>query len=184
MELSPAAWHGFGYQVTIKSADGISYSYAHMNAASNFSVDNNVSAGDIVGYVGTTGATTGPCVHVEYFNGSYSDPAPHIASIVSGPVPAPAPAGNSAPDYPFPAGSYFGPKSGPANCISGFFSHRDDFKVWQQQMKNRGWGITVDGLYGDQSANIAHAFQIEKGLVVDSLIGPATWSAAWNAPIT
>jgi peptidoglycan hydrolase-like protein with peptidoglycan-binding domain len=51
-------------------------------------------------------------------------------------------------------------------------------------MADRGWSITPDGLYGDQTRNVALAFQREKGLTPDGLIGPATWSAAWTAPVT
>ena len=102
----------------------------------------------------------------------------------SAPVPAPRPAAPSAPAFPLPAGSYFGPKSGPAQSVSGYFSHNADLKAWQQQMKNRGNVITVDGLYGDQTANLAYNFQGQCGLTRDKLIGPATWAAAWTAPIT
>jgi peptidoglycan hydrolase-like protein with peptidoglycan-binding domain len=92
--------------------------------------------------------------------------------------------GVPAPPFPLPAGSYFGPKSGPTASVSGFYSHREDLRRWQQRMADRGWTITPDGLYGDQTASIAHAFQAEKGLGVDSLIGPITWGAAWTAPVT
>lgn len=59
-------------------------------------------------------------------------------------------------------------------------------------MKDRGWTITVDGIYGPmgattptgETADIAKAFQLEKGLVPDGLIGPKTWDMAWTAPIT
>jgi len=89
-----------------------------------------------------------------------------------------------APKFPLPEGSYFGPKSGPVESVSGYFSHRDDLIVWQQRMRDRGWQITVDGLYGPNTSSVARAFQSEKGLTVDGLIGPQTWAAAWTAPIT
>lgn len=55
---------------------------------------------------------------------------------------------------------------------------------WQQQMKNRGWTITVDDMYGSQSTNVCRQFQAEKGLTVDGIVGPITWDAAWTAPVT
>jgi peptidoglycan hydrolase-like protein with peptidoglycan-binding domain len=93
-------------------------------------------------------------------------------------------AGVSAPAFPLPSDSYFGPKSGPTQSVSGFYSHRNDLMSWQQRMKDRGWIISADGYYGDETKNIARLFQTEKGLGVDGLIGPETWGAAWTAPIT
>lgn len=92
----------------------------------------------------------------------------------------------SAPKYPLPAGWYFGPRYPLSNkaSVSGYYGHRDDLKRWQQRMHDRGWHITVDGLYGPQTHQICKAFQREKGLVVDGLIGPHTWKAAWTEPVT
>jgi len=106
-----------------------------------------------------------------------------LRSGVHGTAPAPSPAA-VAPPFPLPAGSYFGPRSGPAASVSGYFSHREDLRRWQAQMKARGWAITADGLYGGKTGDVAEAFQVEKGLDVDRLIGPATWAAAWTAPVT
>lgn len=55
---------------------------------------------------------------------------------------------------------------------------------WQQQMAHRGWTITCDDKYGPQSAQVCLAFQREKGLQVDGIVGPQTWNATWTAPIT
>lgn len=90
------------------------------------------------------------------------------------------------PAFPLAAGYYFGPRYPLSNerSVSGYYSHRSDLRRWQQRMRDRGWQITVDGLYGDQTGDIAEAFQREKGLAVDRLIGPMTWGAAWTAPIT
>lgn len=109
--------------------------------------------------------------------------------LVAGATPAkPTPAkpggASSAPGFPLPAGSYFGPKSGPAQSVSGYFSHRADLKRWQQRMHDRGWTVTVDGLYGPNTRQNALEFQREKGLTADGLIGPQTWAAAWTSPVT
>lgn len=58
------------------------------------------------------------------------------------------------------------------------------FTTWQRRMRNRGWPITADGVYGPQSARIARLFQTEKRLKVDGLVGRKTWDAAWTAAVT
>lgn len=83
-KLAPATWHGFGYQVTIRLASGETYSFAHFNSESPLAIGQEVAVGQTIGYVGRTGATTGPCVHVEYNLGGFSDPAPHVAALVNG----------------------------------------------------------------------------------------------------
>lgn len=57
-------------------------------------------------------------------------------------------------------------------------------RTWQQQMKNRGWTIGVDDKYGSQSESVCRAFQQEKHLQVDGIVGPQTWNATWTAPVT
>lgn len=88
------------------------------------------------------------------------------------------------PAFPLKAGYYFGPASGGKFSISGFYSNAADFKVWQTQMKKRGWKINPDGKYGAESRKVIIDFQTEKGLEPDGRVGPATWRAAWTAPIT
>ncbi|MDR2372916.1 MAG: peptidoglycan-binding protein [Bifidobacteriaceae bacterium] len=106
------------------------------------------------------------------------------AAPAPSPTPAPPTPSPAAPVFPLPAGSYFGPKSGPAASVSGYYSHREDLRGWQQRMKDRGWSIAADGLYGPETQRVAVAFQKEKGLSPDGLIGVKTWAAAWTAPIT
>ena len=54
---------------------------------------------------------------------------------------------------------------------------------WQRRMRQRGWEIDVDGLYGPQSEVVSRAFQREKSLVIDGILGPATWRCSWECPI-
>lgn len=103
--------------------------------------------------------------------------------------PASKPSGKKAPAFPLAKNEYFGPRYPLSNkkSVSGYYSHREDLRRWQKQMENRGWDFSrygTDGLYGDETAENARAFQREKGLKVDGLIGPDTWREAWEAPIT
>lgn len=94
------------------------------------------------------------------------------------------PSAKKAPKFPLPAGSYFGPKSGPNSSVSGYYSHREHLRVWQKQMQKRGWTIKADGLWGSETSRVAGQFQKQKHLGYDKLVGPETWAAAWTEPIT
>lgn len=99
------------------------------------------------------------------------------------------------PAFPLPTNQWFGPEAGGDNSISGWHSTppgHPGLKQFQQRMKDRGWPITVDGIYGPKgaktpqgnTAEVTVAFQKEKGLTPDGLIGPTTWKAAWETPVT
>ena len=53
-------------------------------------------------------------------------------------------------------------------------------RIWQQRMKDLGYKINVDGQYGQQSVSVARQFQQAKGLGVDGIVGPQTWSASFS----
>lgn len=128
--------------------------------------------------------------HVDCGNGF---PMDRVIQMAGGgaapPKPQPTPPskpGGTAPPFPYPQGHYLGRPDPDPYCHSGFYGGVDQANVstWQAQMKARGWGISVDGKYGDQSYGICRQFQAEKGLSVDGLVGPQTWSTSWTAPIT
>jgi peptidoglycan hydrolase-like protein with peptidoglycan-binding domain len=56
--------------------------------------------------------------------------------------------------------------------------------VWQRRMLERTWTINTDGMFSALTLSVVKAFQREKGLEVDGIIGPITWSAAWALPVT
>lgn len=60
----------------------------------------------------------------------------------------------------------------------------DTARRWQSQMRARGWRIDIDGWYGPASKQVCLQFQREKKLKADGVVGPATWRAAWESPIT
>jgi N-acetyl-anhydromuramyl-L-alanine amidase AmpD len=103
---------------------------------------------------------------------------------VKAPAAAPAKPATTAPPFPLPKGSYFGPEEGPRESVSGHHGHRAALAGWQAQLVHRGWKLDVDGYYGEQTAGVARAFQRDKGLTVDGKVGPLTWAAAWTAPVT
>ena len=65
---------GYGNYVVVSHSDGTSTLYAHMNKR-NATVGQKVNQGDVIGYVGTTGRSTGNHLHFEVrVNGSRVDP--------------------------------------------------------------------------------------------------------------
>ncbi len=102
------------------------------------------------------------------------------------PPPVQPPPGIMVPPFPLPPGRYFGPRYPLSNphSVSGYYSHGQDLMVWQRRMAERGWAIAIDGRYDRDDEIVARKFQAEKGLSSDGLIGPATWRAAWVAPVT
>jgi len=143
----------------------------------------------------------GVCQHVDLgsWGGGHTDcgpafPIDEVISMAGGsapptPTPTPPPSGK-APPFPLPSGYYYGPASGPTESVSGQYppyggpNGAAGLKQWQGQMAARGWTISADGFYGNQTAGVARQFQQEKGLSVDGLIGSQTWSTAWTAPVT
>jgi murein DD-endopeptidase MepM/ murein hydrolase activator NlpD len=64
---------GYGNYIRIKHANGFQTAYAHMSRfASGMRAGSRVQQGDVIGYVGSTGASTGPHLHYEVLrNGSH-----------------------------------------------------------------------------------------------------------------
>lgn len=59
-----------------------------------------------------------------------------------------------------------------------------DVLTWQRKMRDRGWRIDTDQIYGPASETVCRQFQAEKRLQVDGKVGPQTWSMTWSAPVT
>lgn len=190
----PSVNHGFGYGITVRSIldDGNLWdiSYSHGPWASSQGIGERVTAGQIILHEGTSGSTSGSCVHIEQkrvSSGIYIDPLPEIKKIAArdnGAEGSPSAPVNVAPAFPLPAYQWFGWADGGANSISGYYGNGDSLARAQARLKERGWDIVADGRYGVQTQNVVTAFQREKGLTVDGKIGPATWAALWTTPVT
>jgi murein DD-endopeptidase MepM/ murein hydrolase activator NlpD len=67
---------GYGNVIVLKHDNGVSTVYGHLSRfAAELSKGDKVKQGDIIGYVGTTGMSTGPHLHYEFMvNGEHRDP--------------------------------------------------------------------------------------------------------------
>lgn len=110
------------------------------------------------------------------------------ARLAMMPPSAQATAAPEPPPWPFPGGHVIAISRGADPRLHdgrGWDSDlaRSAITAWQSRMSDRGWRITVDGIYGDASARTCRLFQAESGLDIDSIVGPVTWRAAWTKPI-
>ena len=133
-------------------------------------------------------------VHISYITG-YDDrrawPLPSLtATSMGGGMTAPViiAKGTDAPTWPLPNSHLI--YHNPRNYASWHDGHGQDIagraaiRAWQRRMKDRGWTITPDGFFGPATERIVRQFQAEKRLLVDGIIGPKTWAAAWTTPTT
>jgi murein DD-endopeptidase MepM/ murein hydrolase activator NlpD len=74
-----AGWHaGYGKKIIIYHSDAYSTVYAHLSRI-NVEVGDEVSKGEIIGYMGSTGRSTGSHLHYEvYVNGIPKDPIDYM----------------------------------------------------------------------------------------------------------
>lgn len=69
----------YGNACFVAHSDGWESRYAHMTSPAAVAVGNTVTRGQLVGYVGNTGVSSGPHLHIELrLNGTAKDPYPYI----------------------------------------------------------------------------------------------------------
>jgi peptidoglycan hydrolase-like protein with peptidoglycan-binding domain len=115
--------------------------------------------------------------HIHWQSRSSRETQPYhgdlVVDAINAPEPKPQP-GNKAPAWPFGPNDYYRRLNHPV--------YRAGLAAAQAQLKRRGWKIGVDGLFGAQTETVIKAFQKEKGIKADGLLGPKTWRLIWEAP--
>lgn len=79
--LNHQGWYfNYGRTVKISHADNFETLYAHMSRfAEGMGPGSRVRRGDLIGYIGSTGRSTGPHLHFSVIvNGQFVDPAPYL----------------------------------------------------------------------------------------------------------
>lgn len=80
----------YGNHVIVQHLSGLSTLYAHMTRT-NVAWGQSVNTGDVIGFVGSTGNSTGPHLHFEVrFAGSPLDPMPYLNGSPADPYPLPS----------------------------------------------------------------------------------------------
>lgn len=75
---------GAGNYIVLQHANGVVTKYFHMRERSTLPVGKTVSAGTLIGYVGSTGRSSGPHLHLEiWVNGVAKNPIPILKQLAS-----------------------------------------------------------------------------------------------------
>jgi hypothetical protein len=111
-------------------------------------------------------------------NGSMYGAVAPTPQPVPQPVPQPTP-------HPTPTPAPAFPPYQPPPLSGGPNPHFDGrVRTFQQRLKDRGWKISVDGLFGPGTTAVVKQFQAQKHLTVDGIVGPQTWNAMWTSPVS
>lgn len=185
---------GFGYFVQLRhKIDGKDYTscYAHMKPGSiKVKKGQRVTAGTVLGVMGTSGESTGRHLHWEIYRGKkhgwsadgrgFVNPIAFVKALLAKQAveaDAPKPTPVNAPATPLPPHSTPVVTPTPAKPVAKPLptlrvgSKGSAVKTLQKKL-----GVTVDGSFGPKTKAAVVAFQKKHRLTPDGVVGPLTWS--------
>ena len=101
--------------------------------------------------------------------------------------PKPKPKGKreDAPTFKLKKGHWYGLESRNPKNHSGYWAEdRPGIKMFQSELRDRGWSIKVTGRFDKQTDKVVRQFQNEKFGYDDGGVGIETWTEIWEAPVT
>ncbi|NHU86431.1 peptidoglycan DD-metalloendopeptidase family protein [Kocuria sp. JC486] len=166
-----------GNMVTVSHAGGWSTKYMHMSRY-NVSSGATVKKGQIIGYVGSTGNSTGPHLHFQVErNGSVVRDSSLIDDFRCGSTVTQGRTINySFPGLPKTGGPVTPPSSSSYPTIKQGASGPAVTQL-QQLLTARGHAVAVDGKFGPATDSAVRSFQKKIGTTQDGTVGPKTWGA-------
>lgn len=150
-----------GYYVNIQVSSSTLMVYYHLKAQSPLKKGATVKKGDIIGYMGRTGNSTGAHLHWGIKrNGSWIDPEPYLDK-----------------DYT---------ETEEAKTVTITLSvlrkgaEGEQVKSLQRLLHSMGYDLgdkPIDGILGRKTEEAVKSYQKAKGLEADGIVGEATWSS-------
>ena len=55
-------------------------------------------------------------------------------------------------------------------------SRSADVRILQQKLKDKGYHLSTDGIFGSKTDEAVRAFQADHGMTVDGVVGEKTWA--------
>ncbi len=143
-----------GNFVKLQTEPGVVMVYYHLKEMSALKKGQTVKAGDRVGYMGSTGNSTGPHLHWGIqVDGQWVDPEPYLDADYTRAV----------------------KKVAVEVRVLKKGAKGEDVKALQALLNGHGYGLEVDGSFGGATDKALRDYQEQHGLQVDGSCGPATW---------
>lgn len=171
-----------GEYIQIDHGNGIYTRYLHMKKGSRkVKVGDKVKKGQVLGYMGSTGQSTGAHLHFDLnIDGSYVNPEPYLTGVKTI---------NGKKNKTIEAWQKAAKKDKFAITVNGFWNAESE-KVAQKAICKRynvfkyknltkiiqkAVGATVDGKYGSDTEKAVKKYQKANNLTADGMVGINTW---------